>query len=202
MTASEAVIVIAGSVEDLGALARLIRRLPAKFPVPLIAHVQGLNNAALLQLKQKAQAASNQLHVVTATTGDQIHPGCLFLAPVGQALIFAAPGLLQSMPGEGPHPHALPADRLFESAARFHRSAVVGVVLGGKGRDGTQGLRMITEANGRRVVQSPCEATCPAMPFNAILGDDVEHTVMLDRMSEVLLYLVTSPLVASAEMTL
>jgi two-component system chemotaxis response regulator CheB len=201
MTASEAVVVIAGSITDLGAVTRLIHWMPARFPVPLVAHVHGLGNAASLKLRQKAQASTG-LHVVTAATGDQIRPGCLFLAPAGQAIVFEAPGLLQLMPDEGPQAHAFPADRLFESAARFHGSAVVGVVLGGQGRDGTQGLRVISEAGGRRVVQSPCEAAFPAMPINALMGDNVEHAVMLDQMGELLLCLVNSPLTATAEITL
>lgn len=202
MTASGAVVVIAGSIEDLGALARLIYRLPARFMVPLVAHVHGLRSAASLQLAHTAQAASTGLHVITAATGDQVRPGCLFLAPAGQALTFTAPGQLRLMTDVGPEAHAFPADRLFESAARFHGSAVVGVVLGGKGCDGTQGLRVITEVGGRRVAQSPCETAYPAMPFNALMGDDVEHTVMLDRMGELLLYLVDSPLAETVEITL
>ena len=73
---------------------------------------------------------------------------------------------------------ALNVDRLFESAAHFYRSGVIGVVLSGLGTDGTTGLLAIAGVDGVRVVQSPYEATFPSMPLSALIGDHVQYAVM------------------------
>ena len=87
----------------------------------------------------------------------------------------------------------LNVDRLFESAAHFYRSGVIGVVLSGLGTDGTQGLLAIAGVDGVRVVQSPYEATFPNMPLSALVGDHVQYVVMPDQMGQLLEDLAVNP---------
>lgn len=108
------------------------------------------------------------------------------MAPEGNALAFTGIGIVNRVDSAD----RSNADRLFESAAHWYQAGGGGVVLSGLGSHGTQGLQAITQVNGARVVQSPSEASFTAMPMTALLGDSVEHAVMLDRLGELLYKLV------------
>jgi chemotaxis response regulator CheB len=54
------------------------------------------------------------------------------------------------------------------------------------GKDGVRGFKAITEVGGIRVVQSPSEASFTSMPSNALMGDDVQYSVVLDQMNGLL----------------
>ena len=53
-------------------------------------------------------------------------------------------------------------DRTFESVVETYGSRVIGVVLSGSGRDGSEGLRAIKEAGGFTIVEDPLTARFPA----------------------------------------
>ena len=72
--------------------------------------------------------------------------------------------------------HAIPdrpastINRLFASAAQNYGERVIGVILSGLLKDGTEGLRAVHEAGGLTVVQDPREAEYPDMPTSAMEG--------------------------------
>lgn len=180
------VVVIAGSIEGIDAMARLLRQLPATFPVPIVAHVHGREDCSLIQLTTLRSRFPSGLEIVVAQSGEQLHAGFVYLIPPENQMLFTDVGML----GSATNQTALRADRLLESAARWYRSGVIGVVLSGLGNDGTHGLLAITEVDGIRVVQSPCEAEFSGMPMSALFGDHVQHAVMLDQMGTLLANLV------------
>ena len=186
MTANTRVVVIAGSVEGMDALARLINLLPSKFSAPLVTHIHGLRHESIPRFMRNRLDLPSRLKIVSAAEGEEALAGYFYVAPEGKDLVFTASGVLsfvRSEPDSG-------ADRLFESAALFHGRDVIGVVLSGLGKDGTHGLKAITEVGGTRIVQSPSETAFPGMPSSALLGDNVEHSVLLDQMGGLLASLV------------
>jgi two-component system chemotaxis response regulator CheB len=189
MISSSRVVVIAASVEGIDALARLINLLPSTFPAPLVVSVNGLRDDAVLRQIRSRLHPSSRLRVVSAAAGEEMRPGCLYMAPIGHDLVFTSTAVLGTVRSERDGR----ADRLFEAAALLHGRGVIGVVLGGLGKDGTLGLQAITEVDGIRIVQSPSEGGFSGMPSNALLGDNVQHTVMLDRMGQLLESLVADP---------
>jgi two-component system chemotaxis response regulator CheB len=64
-------------------------------------------------------------------------------------------------------------DDLFVSVARHAGPRVIGVVLSGVLRDGTEGLAAIKRVGGLALVQSPAEAQFADMPESAIAYDHI-----------------------------
>jgi two-component system chemotaxis response regulator CheB len=90
-------------------------------------------------------------------------------------------------PRENGHRPAI--DVLFRSAARAHRSKVVGVVLSGGRDDGSAGLFTIKARGGVAIVQDPTEAVTPNMPRNALNMVDVDFCLPLRQIGDVLVQL-------------
>jgi two-component system chemotaxis response regulator CheB len=192
-TKNHRVIVIAGSNEGLLALARLINLLPSTFPVPLVACLHGLHDADIMRLVRKSLDSPAGLKVLAAAGGDPLLPGHLYLVQADSDLVFIAVDVLDSLPSSELSSRSSLTDRIFESAAHFYGTSVIGVVLSGNGKDGTRGLLAIFHAGGTSVVQSPSETDFPSMPFNALLVDHVQHSVLLDQIGELLARLVDEP---------
>ncbi|MGF6528089.1 chemotaxis protein CheB [Variovorax sp. PvP013] len=180
------VIVVAASIEGIDALARLINQLPSTFPLPVIVNIHRLQGQVITRLKNQKWHSASNLDVVYAQEGNPLLPGRVYVIPAGESMGFTAVGMLDLTTNTA----ASNADHLFESAAHWYQSGVIGVVLSGLGTDGTHGLRVITKVDGTRVVQSPSEATFSSMPSNAMLGDHVQHSVMLDQLGHLLMALV------------
>ncbi|RZI59859.1 MAG: hypothetical protein EOP14_03520 [Pseudomonas sp.] len=188
------VVVVAGALEGIHALMRLINALPYQFPAPIVASVHGPCEHELQRIARTQTGISDRLTMVHAMDGDQLHLGRVYVAPASIDVAFTAKNLVRlmpssSVPDQDGHP-STNADRLFKSAAQVYGAGAIGVVLSGRGKDGTSGLRAITDAGGTRIVQSPSEANHPAMPTHALMGDHVEFTVLLDEMGTLLNQLV------------
>ncbi|RZI54640.1 MAG: hypothetical protein EOP12_01755 [Pseudomonas sp.] len=179
------VVVIAASMEGIDALARLISQLPSTFPLPMVVHVHGLRGQIIVRLKGRKWRSASKLDVVYAQDGDIILAGRIYVIPAGKRMVFSKIGTL-SLDSDAT---ASNANELFESAASWYQSGVIGVVLSGLGTDGTHGLKAITKVDGTRIIQSPSEATFSSMPSNALLDDHVQHSVLLDQLGPLLISL-------------
>jgi two-component system chemotaxis response regulator CheB len=180
MASNRRVVVIAGFVEGVDALARLTNSLPAGFSAPVVAYVHGLHNDSTARLIHAKLNLPSTLKVVFAQDREKIQAGYFYVAPVGQELTFTGLNVL----GCAPPTEQASADHLFETATFWHGAETIGVILSGVGNDGVRGFESITEVGGTRVVQSPSEASFTAMPSNALMGDDVQHSVVLDQMKD------------------
>jgi two-component system chemotaxis response regulator CheB len=71
---------------------------------------------------------------------------------VSEAILFSRPSI----------------DVTFESAAQVFGEKVIGIVLSGASKDGSQGLLNIARAGGLAIVQDPGQAEVDTMPQSAI----------------------------------
>jgi two-component system chemotaxis response regulator CheB len=128
------------------------------------------------------------LPAVIAEDGKRYQHGCIYCAPAKCHLSIKDHVIVLSHgPRENGHRPAV--DVLFRSAAREHRSKVVGVVLSGGRDDGSAGLYAIKARGGIAIVQDPAEAIAPNMPRNALNMVDVDFCLPVREIADVLVQL-------------
>jgi two-component system chemotaxis response regulator CheB len=159
--------------------------LPAA--VLIVQHVG--RQSALTQILQRCRPSGN---VVTATDGDTIEPGRVYVAPPDRHVVLDD-GRVQLRKSPRENLHRPSVDVLFRSAARAHGAKVVGVVLTGALNDGASGLFAIKSRGGVAVVHDPREAMMPDMPENAIRAVEVDYVLPLAKIPPLLVKLANQP---------
>jgi two-component system chemotaxis response regulator CheB len=110
----------------------------------------------------------SRLPVIEVENRENLREGFIFFPPPGRSATFSG-GVITAEQGIPDRP-ASTINRLFTSAAQSYGERVIGVILTGLLRDGTEGLRAVHEAGGLTMVQDPREAEYPEMPTNAMEG--------------------------------
>ena len=170
----------AGGVE---ALSRILRALPADWPVAVLVvlHLPRDRPSLLVELFAPRCA----VRLAEATDKLPIVPGTAYFAPPDYHFLVEA-----GAPGEPPHA-ALSIDEavqfsrpsidvLFESAADVYGARLAGALLTGANADGTAGLAAIRRAGGVTLAQDPDEAYASAMPAAARDAGVVDFLLPLD----------------------
>ena len=178
--AARAVVVIAASTGGPRALAEVVpaftRALDAA--VLIVQHMPRGFTAGLARRLGDAAA----LTVQEGADGDLLLPNHAYVAPGGRHMTVRATtagpriALDDSPTVWGVKPAA---DPLFRSAAAVFGRSVVGVVLTGMGRDGSDGLRAIRAAGGGAVVQDETTSTIFGMPAAALEHAGADRVVPL-----------------------
>lgn len=90
--------------------------------------------------------------VKEAEQGDRVLPNAILIAPGGRhmTLTGSPPGVRVTL-SDGPlvSGHKPSVDMLFQSGTRVYRSAAVGIIMTGMGRDGVEGCKKILDAGGQ-----------------------------------------------------
>lgn len=184
-------LVIAASTGGPKALQEIIPLLSGRFPVP-IAIVQHMPEGFTASLAQRLDGLS-PLTVVEATEGLTLRPGLVVIAPGGRHLSLARrEGNLVCRLSDGPPLRSVrpSADILFLSAADVVGPSVLGLILTGMGRDGTDGATAL-KAKGAYIVAEAAE-TCVVygMPRSAVEAGVVDEQRPLGSIPETLEQLV------------
>jgi two-component system chemotaxis response regulator CheB len=119
---------------------------------------------------------------------ERLQQGIIFVPPPGKSADFKD-GMIR-VDREVPDKRGITINHLFESAAESYGQRVIGVILTGFLRDGTEGLRAVHEAGGLTIVQDPQEAEFPDMPANAMEGLPVTFCLRLAEIGPALEMLV------------
>jgi two-component system chemotaxis response regulator CheB len=189
VTRRDGVIGICASTGGPQALATVLAAIPASYPLPILV-VQHIASGFTEGLARWLDGAI-PLPVRLAEHGAAVRPG-VTVAPEGAHLLFESGGTLALDRRSPAGTHRPSADALLESIAASSKSAGVGVVLTGMGRDGAVGLQSIRAAGGLTIAQDEATSAVYGMPREAArrgaelilpLGDiaGVLTTVGLDR---------------------
>jgi two-component system chemotaxis response regulator CheB len=178
------IIVVGTSAGGVHALCELARNLPSDVDASIFV-VMHIGSETMLP---EVLSHCGKLPAVVAEDRQQYQRGCIYCAPPHYHLsIKDHTTVLTRGPRENGHRPAV--DVLFRSAARAHRSRVVGVVLSGGRDDGSAGLYAIKARGGVAIVQDPTEATTPNMPRNALNTVDVDFCLPVRHIADVLVQL-------------
>jgi two-component system, chemotaxis family, protein-glutamate methylesterase/glutaminase len=159
------VIVIGASAGGVDALVRLVRTLPNDLEAALAiaVHMPENSPSALPSILSR----NGPLQAIHATDGEPLVHRRVYVAPPGRHILIKRQAV-RAVNGPHENGHRPAVDPLFRTAARAHRSRVIGVVLSGALDDGTAGLLAIKALGGAALVQTPGDALFDGMPTSAI----------------------------------
>jgi two-component system, chemotaxis family, protein-glutamate methylesterase/glutaminase len=172
-------VAIGASYGGLYALMELLGGLTTDFPCPV----------AVVQHRAVTDHDEARLgHVLSRYSALPVHdaehrqvpePSRVYLAPADYHLMIDA-GRFELTVDEAVHYSRPSIDVLFESAARTYGPDVVGVLLTGYGRDGTQGMVVIRGSGGVTIAEDPETAMQPTMPRHAIEAGAAAEVLKLE----------------------
>ena len=185
--ANRDIITIGASAGGVEALMTLVAGLPGDLPASIfvVQHVAPELPSAMAELLGRSGALPAEM----AVDRREFEPSRIYVAPPDHHLMIDRSYAYLT---RGPRENlARPAvDPLFRSAAVVHGPHVIGVILSGTLDDGTSGLGAVKHCGGVAVVQDPDDARFPDMPKSAAEHVDVDYSVPLSQMADLLVRLV------------
>lgn len=157
-------IVIGASAGGHRALVEIIRNFPPEMPaaVVVLLHMPMDSLGSLTAYLERF----SRIPIIEVNNQEPLRQGSIFIPPPGRSATFS--GEMITVEHDVPDQPTRTINRLFTSAAQSYGERVIGVILTGLLRDGTEGLRAVHEAGGLTMVQDPREAEYPDMPANAM----------------------------------
>ena len=185
------IVVIGTSAGGMEALCKLLAQLPENLPAAVFI-VQHLSIDSSSEFLVRRMAKSTLLRVKEAENNEVFTTGTVYMVPADRHMLLTNKRILIV---KGPRENQFrPAvDPLFRSAAAYHGSRVIGVILTGMMSDGTIGLEAVKRSGGLAVVQDPADAEYPDMPRSAQRSVAVDFVVPLREMGALLYTLTRTP---------
>jgi two-component system chemotaxis response regulator CheB len=182
----ENLIVIGASAGGLRALVEILKDFSPSMPAAIVILLH-MRLGANINL-QTYFGRSSRLPIIEVENEEPLQQECVFLPQPGRSAIFTH-GMITLEPDVSDWPVST-INRLFTSAAQSYGNRVIGVILTGLLRDGTEGLRAVHEADGLTMVQDPRQAEYPKMPTNAMEKLPVTFCLNLEEIGPALELLV------------
>ena len=173
-------VAMGASAGGLNAVCVVLRLLPEEFTIPIaVVQHRARESALLAGLLQDCSSR----RVVEVEDKQPIQPGQVYVAPpdyhllvdhgafalsVEELVLFSRPSI----------------DVFFDSAADAYGSGVIGVVLTGANRDGSDGLRNIVARGGLAFIQDPATAEVETMPARARAAVPQARVLTLEQIAE------------------
>ncbi|MCC5810624.1 MAG: chemotaxis response regulator protein-glutamate methylesterase [Ectothiorhodospiraceae bacterium] len=180
------VVVIGASTGGPVALQRVLTKLPANFPLPivLVQHMPANFTKAFAQRVNDLCA----IEVREAVEGDQLRRGVALLAPGGQHLgIIRRGGLsVRLLEPNATQFYKPSVDVAFASAAEAAPGRVLGIVLTGMGADGCEGAKRLKQGGSRLWAQDAATSVIYGMPGAVAKAGLTDRILPLDDLADAL----------------
>jgi len=177
-------IVIGASTGGPNALALVLEKFPASFPVPIVVvqhidnqFVQGLNDWLNKQV---------DLTVVIAKQDEELQAGRVYLAGLNKHLTVTNSGCLGYQDEPNHYVHKPSVNVLFESVVSNWTGQAIGVLLTGMGKDGAAGLLAMRDQGFSTLVQDEQSCAVFGMPKTAIQLDAAQVILPLEEIGTAL----------------
>jgi two-component system, chemotaxis family, protein-glutamate methylesterase/glutaminase len=159
------IVVIAASAGGVEALQRLLAKLPADVRAALLVvlHVPATGGRVLPKILERA----GSLPAAAAADGEELRPGCVYVAPPDRHLLVVG-DVVRLSHGPLQNGHRPAADPLFRSTALAAGPRAIAVVLSGTLDDGALGCATVERRGGTVAIQDPRESVYDGMPRAAI----------------------------------
>ncbi len=175
---------IACSTGGPGALATVLRALPAEFTLPIVI-VQHITKGFVTGLAHWLNHETAR-QVVVAQHGAPLEAGSVVLAPDDYHIQIDRQGIIQLSTGT-PYRGLRPsANFLFRSLAQAYGPHAAGLILTGMGDDGVDGLVELHTAGGITIAQDEDSCIVYGMPREAITRRAIDHILALEQVAPTL----------------
>lgn len=177
-------VVIGSSTGGPSALAELLPMISDQIRVPILI-VQHMPTVFTRLLAERLNGLTD-LEVREAKNGESVRAGTVLIAPGDYHLELKADGALPKLVlHQGPEENSCrPAvDVLFRSAAQVYRDKVLGVILTGMGKDGTEGCRHLSQKGSRIIVQDKASSVIWGMPKAVSEAGFADETLPLKKIA-------------------
>lgn len=180
------ILTIGSSTGGPAALQYILTGLPAGFPVPILL-TQHMPKAFTSVFARRLNDLC-EIDVKEAENGDQLLPGCAYLAPGGQQMIIdpANSSKLIVRDSDERMTYKPSVDLTFASVAKGYGARVLAVVLTGMGADGCEGARVLKESGAKVWAQDKDSCTIFGMPKAVISADLADAVLNLDSIRKTL----------------
>jgi len=172
------VVAIGASTGGPGAVVEVIRRLPARFQIPIlvVVHMNAPFGSSFTdwldaQLERPAATPENGTPVASAR-------GRVIVAPGGQHIVVRGGRMFLTLDAER-HSCRPSVDVLFETIAAEYGASAAGCLLTGMGKDGALGLLKIRQSGGTTIAQDEATSTIYGMPREAAALGAAAHVLPL-----------------------
>lgn len=175
--------VIGASTGGPNALVYLISNLPKDLSVPIfiVQHMpKGFTTSFAARLDKESQ-----VKVVEAEDKMKIEKGVVFLAP-GDFHMTVEKDTIRLDVGDKLFGVRPCVDYLFKSASEVYGKDILGIILTGMGKDGTDGMNSIKMNGGYNIAQDKESCVVYGMPGNAVAKGVVDEVLSLSDISKTL----------------
>jgi two-component system chemotaxis response regulator CheB len=178
------IIIIGSSTGGPLVLERIFSGLP-KLPVTIII-IQHIRAFFIPDLRSHIQAQTG-MHVAIAGEGQNIQSGMVYIAPAEKHLVVKSNRVFSLQDSEKVNSVRPSVDVTMQSIRREPGISIMGIILTGMGRDGTEGLAYLKSIGGTTIVQDPVTAPIRTMPQNAIDSGGIDAICTPEMIQEVIL---------------
>lgn len=184
------IVAIGASTGGTEAIIQVIRDLPVHFP-PIVITQHMAPGFTSMYVERLNRLCTMPVH--EASSGDNIKPGNIYLAPSGLHMKLTKVGnLLKANCFSGERKHGvIPAvDYLFDSVADIYRGNAVGIILTGMGADGAKALLKMRRSGAYTIGQNKETCVVYGMPMEAMkLGAVCSELPLTDISKDLMKYL-------------
>lgn len=171
-------VVIGGSAGSFQGVVKILSKLPKDFPLPIIMCLHRLKH--IRHGFTEALSVKSIKEVVEPCDKEPIKKGRVYVAPANYHMSVEL-GHYFALSTEEMVNNSRPAiDITFSTAAYVYREKLIGILLSGANRDGSIGMKAVSQKGGLTIVQDPAECMIDTMPSSALKATTIDHVLKVD----------------------